>query len=112
MDAELEAAKAFKQIEKLKKKHEKEISTLNEQLAEARLPKEAIRPTYDDKLLAEEARLPNEAAIRPTYDDDDNYVMPKYDETKEPHSFNGQFDGELAKLAEPSWFSGYDRCNI
>ncbi|KAF7837065.1 kinesin-like protein KIN-12B [Senna tora] len=85
MDAEQEAAKAFRQIDKLKKKHEKEISTLNELLAEARLPKEVeIRPIYD--------------------------------ETKEPHSVNGQFynadDGDLAKLAEPSWFSGYDRCNI
>ncbi|ESW35786.1 hypothetical protein PHAVU_001G264500 [Phaseolus vulgaris] len=97
MDAEQEAAKAYKQIDKLKKKHEKEIITLNELLAEARLPKESVRPTYDDDV-----------------------VMPSYDDSKEQNSFNDQFEpfhnnaeyGELAKLAEPSWFSGYDRCNI
>ncbi|KAK7359345.1 hypothetical protein VNO77_01300 [Canavalia gladiata] len=87
MDAEQEAANAYKQIDKLKKKHEKEISTLNELLAKTYLPKEAIQPTYDD--------------------------------TKIPHNVNDQFelfcneeDSELAKLAEQSWFFGYDRCNI
>ncbi|KHN24042.1 Kinesin-like protein KIF15 [Glycine soja] len=97
MDAEQEAAKAYKQIDKLKNKHEKEIITLNELLAEARLPKESVLPTYDD-----------------------DGVMPSYDNSKEPNSVNDQFEpftnnaeyGELAKLAEPSWFSGYDRCNI
>ncbi|KAG4934658.1 hypothetical protein JHK85_049577 [Glycine max] len=94
MDAEQEAAKAYKQIDKLKNKHEKEIITLNELLAEARLPKESVLPTYDDDV-----------------------VMPSYDNSKEPNSVNDQFEpftnnaeyGELAKLAEPSWFSGYDR---
>ncbi|XP_061363751.1 kinesin-like protein KIN-12B [Gastrolobium bilobum] len=95
MDAEREATKAYKQIDKLKKKHEKEVSTLNELLAKTRLPKEAIQPTYDD------------------------FVMPTNDDTKDLVSVNDQFepfynekDGELAKLAEQSWFSGYDRCNI
>ncbi|KAJ1426704.1 P-loop containing nucleoside triphosphate hydrolase, partial [Sesbania bispinosa] len=96
MDAEQEAAKAYKQIDKLKKKHEKEINAVNELLAEARLPKESVRPTYDDDV------------VMPSYDD----------ESKEPHIVNfdpfnnNAEDGELAKLAEPSWFSGYDRCNI
>ena len=98
MDAEQEAAKAYKQIDKLKKKHEKEISALNVQLAETRA-KESIQPTYDDDV------------VMPIYDDDDS---------KEPHSVHDQFEPfvnnteecELAKLAEPSWFSGYDRCNI
>ncbi|KAK7306409.1 hypothetical protein VNO77_44348 [Canavalia gladiata] len=97
MDAEQEAAKAYKQIDKLKKKHEEEIIVLNELLAEAPLPKESVRPTYDDDV-----------------------VMPSYDDSKEPNSVNNQFEpfnnnseyGELAKLAESSWFSGYDRCNI
>ncbi|XP_061338674.1 kinesin-like protein KIN-12B [Gastrolobium bilobum] len=99
MDAEQEAAKAYKQIDKLKKKHEKEISTLNELLAETRLRKESVRPTYDNDVFM------------PSYDDDSK---------EQPHSVNEQFepfknnveDGELAKLAEPSWFSSYDRCNI
>ncbi|XP_057754148.1 kinesin-like protein KIN-12B isoform X2 [Arachis stenosperma] len=93
MDAELEATKAYKQMEKLKKKHEKEISELNIQLKEMRA-KELMRPAYDDDI-----------------------VMPIYDE---PHSssvhdlehFDNTEDGEFEKLAEPSWFSGYDRCNI
>lgn len=97
MDAEQEAEKAYKQIDKLKEEHEKEISTLNELLPETRLPKQAIGPNYDD-----------------------DFVMPRYDDDKkEPHSINYQFepfynaeDGELTKLVEPSWFSGYDRCNI
>ncbi|KHN44463.1 Kinesin-like protein KIF15 [Glycine soja] len=97
MDAEQEAAKAYKQIDKLKNKHEKEIITLNELLLEARLPKESVRPTYDDDV-----------------------VMPSYDDSKEPKSVNDQFEpftnnaeyGELAKVTESSWFSGYDRCNI
>ncbi|KAJ7979141.1 Kinesin-like protein [Quillaja saponaria] len=51
MVAEQEAAKAYKQIDKLSKKHEMEIRTLNGLLAETRLPKEAIRPTYDDDFV-------------------------------------------------------------
>lgn len=105
MDAEQEAAKAYKQIDKLKKKHEREINTFNQLLAETRLPKESIRPTYDDEV------------VMPSYDDD--VAMPSYDDLMEPHGVNDQFeplhnaeDGELAKLAEPSWFTGYDRCNI
>ncbi|TKY47795.1 Kinesin protein KIN12B [Spatholobus suberectus] len=98
MDAEQEAAKAYKQIDKLKKKHGKEIIALNELLAEART-KGSVRPTYDDDV------------VMPSYDDD----------SKEANSVNDQFEpfnnnnaeyGELAKLAESSWFSGYDRCNI
>lgn len=69
MDAEQEAAKAYKQIDKLKNKHEKEIITLNELLAEARLPKESVLPTYDDDV-----------------------VMPSYDNSKEPNSVNDQFE--------------------
>lgn len=97
MDAEQEAAKAYKQIDKLKKKHEKEIFSLNELVAEAHPQKESVPPIYDD-------------AVMPNYDD----------ESKDPLRVNDQFgpfnniaeDGELAKLAEPSWFSSYDRCNI
>ncbi|KAM1217168.1 hypothetical protein ACFX2I_013389 [Malus domestica] len=100
MEAKQEADKAYMKIEKLKKKHEKEISSLNELIAESRLPKEAIQPAYDGSNMA------------------------KYD-AGEPHSLSDQIcreefepfyngeEGELRKLAEPSlWFSGYDRCNI
>ncbi|KAJ4843238.1 hypothetical protein Tsubulata_039389 [Turnera subulata] len=100
IEAEQEAVSANQQIEKLKRKHGEEINTLNQLLAESRLPKEAIRPDYNDFGTA-------------------NYDI------GEPHSegdqqwrqefkpfYNGE--DELAQLVEPpsSWFSGYDRCNI
>ncbi|CAN8268659.1 unnamed protein product [Cochlearia groenlandica] len=51
--------------------------------------------------------------------DSDDDAMAKYDETAEPsQQWRDEFeplykkDEELSKLAEPSWFSGYDRCNI
>ncbi|KAK7319015.1 hypothetical protein RJT34_03724 [Clitoria ternatea] len=94
MDAEQEAANAYRQIDKLKKKHEMEIGTLNELVAKSHLPKESIQPNIDDLL-------------KPTHD------------TEVPHNVNNQFkqfcieeDYELEKLAEKSWFSDYDRCNI
>lgn len=96
MDAEQEAAKAYKQIDKLKKKNDKDISTHNKLLAKTRLPNEEIQPTLDDLL-----------------------VMPICDDTKVLKNVNGQFelfcneeDSELANLADQSWFSAYDTCNI
>ncbi|KAK4585605.1 hypothetical protein RGQ29_023027 [Quercus rubra] len=83
MDAEQETERAYKQIDKLKKNHEKEISALNELLANSRLHREARQqPVYDEA----------------------------FEEYACDHS--GE-DGELPKLTETSsWFSGYDRCNI
>ncbi|KAL6194131.1 hypothetical protein ACLB2K_035215 [Fragaria x ananassa] len=89
------------EIENLKKKHENEISSLNELLAQSRLPKEAIRPAYD-----------NESHVA-KYDLGEPHSLSdqRWKEEFEPF-YNGE-DGELRKLAEPSsWFSGYDRCNI
>jgi kinesin family protein 15 len=98
MDAEQEAAKAYIQIDKLKKKHEKEIVSLNELVAEARLQKESVPPVYDDVAM-------------PNYDDDSK-EPPCVSDQFEPFNNNIAEDGELAKLAEPSWFSSYDRCNM
>ncbi|KAI3996701.1 hypothetical protein MKX01_041001 [Papaver californicum] len=85
LEAEQEAEKAYRQIQKLKKKHEKEISTLNQVVAESRLPKEAIRPANNDF-------------------DTTRYDEPLYHEQEE--------NTELP--VEPFiWFSsGYDQCNI
>ncbi|MED6186534.1 TRAFAC class myosin-kinesin ATPase superfamily, variant 2 [Stylosanthes scabra] len=97
MDAEQEAVRAYKQVDKLKNKHEKEITTLQELLAEARLPKKARESASD------------------------HFVMPPCDDRKEElHGVNDQFEpfcneedsSDLAKLGEQSWFSNYDRCNI
>ncbi|GLT71035.1 hypothetical protein SLA2020_430800 [Shorea laevis] len=100
MEAEQETEKAYKQIDKLKKKHEKEINTLNELLA-SRLPREAIQPTYDDTHNAEhEAGDAHNASDQRWREEFDSF-------------YDGENDGELPKLTEPSsWFSGYDRCNI
>jgi kinesin family protein 15 len=101
MEAEQETEKAYKQIDKLKKIYEKEISTLNELLADSRLPREARQPAYDE--------TPNSK-----YDtvEPDNASDHRWKEEFEPFYTNGE-DGELPKLTEPSsWFSGYDRCNI
>ncbi|XVF37885.1 hypothetical protein REPUB_Repub20aG0049500 [Reevesia pubescens] len=101
IEAEQETERAHKEIDKLKRKHDHEISTLNELLAESRLPKEAIRPpAYDNVDIAK-------------YDAGDIHDASdqRWREEFEPF-YNGE-DGELSKLAEnSSWFSGYDRCNI
>ncbi|XVF65388.1 hypothetical protein PTKIN_Ptkin09bG0244600 [Pterospermum kingtungense] len=100
MQAEHETEKAYRQMDKLKRKHEHEISTLNELLRETRLPKEAIEPPYDNFDI-------------PKYDACENHDLSdqRWREEFEPF-YNGK-DGELSKLSEnSSWFSGYDRCNI
>lgn len=95
MDAEQEAAKAFKQIDKLKKKHEIEISTLNELIAKSPMPMEAIQPTCNDD------------AIRI---DEDTMEPPNSVNRFEPVCIEEEC--EVAKSKEQSWFSGYDKCNI
>ncbi|KAK8677065.1 hypothetical protein V6N13_142621 [Hibiscus sabdariffa] len=101
MEAEQETEKAHKKIDKLKRKHEHEISTLNGLLAESRLPKDAIPPSYD------KFDIPKYDACE-IHDASDQ----RWREEFEPF-YNGE-DGELSsKLAEnSSWFFGYDRCNI
>ncbi|KAJ6319616.1 hypothetical protein OIU78_015097 [Salix suchowensis] len=115
MEAEQEAVKANKQINKLKRKHENEISSLKELVAESRLLKEGIRPTDNDcnmpkydageplseggqqwreheneisslKEPVAESRLPKEG-IRPT---DNDCNMPKYDAGEPPLSEGDQ----------------------
>ena len=100
MQAEQETEMAHRQIDKLKRKHEHEISTLNELLSESRLPKEAIQPAYDNFDIAK-------YDASEIHDDGDQ----RWREEFKPF-YNGE-DGELSKLGEnSSWFSGYDRCNI
>lgn len=101
MDAEYEASEAYKQIDKLKREHETGISTLNQQhIAGSHNPIESLQASFNGDGTA------------------------KYDEPLEPSANAGdqqwreefepfyKKDAELSKLAEPSWFSGYDRCNI
>ncbi|EOA29734.1 hypothetical protein CARUB_v10012821mg [Capsella rubella] len=106
MDAEYEASQAYKKMDKLKRRYETEtsnheISTLNQQhIAEPQNLVESLQASFHADAMA------------------------KYDEQMEPsassgdHQWREEFepvykkDDELSKLAEPSWFSGYDRCNI
>ena len=103
MEAEQDAVKASKQINKLKRKHEEEISSLKELVAESRLPKEArITPARSD------CDMPKYDAGDPLSEADQ-----RWREAFEPFYNAEDGGGELSKLAEPStWFSGYDRCNI
>ncbi|XP_062109279.1 kinesin-like protein KIN-12B [Humulus lupulus] len=102
MDAMQEADNAYQQMDKMKRKYEKEISTLNELLADSRLPKDTTtKPAFDDDTVKYDEGEP--------CDDSNDH---KWREEFEPF-YNGEDGGELPKLAEPSsWFSGYDRCNI
>ncbi|XP_077219208.1 kinesin-like protein KIN-12B isoform X2 [Tasmannia lanceolata] len=96
--AEQEAGNAHEEIDKLKRKHQREISTLNQFLAESRLPKEALRPEYSEAEMATKYR-------------EESLSDQRWREEFEPCSHGGE--GEFSKIAEPSsWFSGYDRCNI
>ncbi|PHT39433.1 Kinesin-like protein KIN12B [Capsicum baccatum] len=97
IEAEQEANKAYKQIDKLKKKHEKEINKLNQ--------------------LLEESLHPEERSETTTYDvrEINNEGDPQHTQRREEfESFYNKEEEEedLSNLVEPSWFSGYDRCNI
>ncbi|MBA0779987.1 hypothetical protein Gotri_004145 [Gossypium trilobum] len=98
MESEQETEKAHRQIEKLKRKHEHEISSLNELLTESRLPKEGTQHTFDNVDLAKHD-------VGEFHDADSDQ---QWRQVFEPF-YNGE-DGELSKLEEnSSWFSGYDQ---
>lgn len=96
MTAEQVAEKAHQEIDELKKKHEREITTLNQLLEESHVPKEALRPACSDADMAT-----------------------KYGTGEGDQRWGDKFesfcdvDNEFSRIEEPSsWFSGYDRCNI
>ncbi|KAJ8547042.1 hypothetical protein K7X08_010628 [Anisodus acutangulus] len=100
IEAEQEVNTAYKQIDKLKKKHEKEINNLNQLLEESLLPNERSELMHDNsKTTTYDAREMNNGG--------DQSCREEFD------SFYNREEEDLAKLVEPSsWFSGYDRCNI
>ncbi|GAV58960.1 Kinesin domain-containing protein/Kinesin-related domain-containing protein [Cephalotus follicularis] len=100
MEAEQETVAAYKEIDKLKRKHEHEINTLNERLAESHLPKQTLQPAYNESDMAK-------------YNAGGTHSEGEQQWREEFEPFYKVEDGELSKLTEPSsWFSGYDRCNI
>lgn len=99
IEAEQEAKTAYKQIDKLKKKHEKEINNLNQLLKESRLPKERSEIVDNSETTTYDAREMNNGGDQLSKEEFESY-------------FNRE-EEDLSKLVEPSsWFSGYDRCNI
>ncbi|KAE8725956.1 Kinesin-like protein KIN12A [Hibiscus syriacus] len=100
VEAEHETEKACRQIDKLKRKHEHEIGSLNELLTESRLPKDAIQKTSDNVDIAKHNAVGLHAS-------DTDW---QWRQAFEP-LYNGE-DGELNHAENSSWFSGYDRCNI
>lgn len=99
-EAEQETERAYKQIEKLKKKHEKDSNTLNQFYAESPIRQEPLQPTSDDSQMVK-------------YDVGEPRTSANDHQWKE--EFEPFYNGEdsLSKLTEQSsWFSGYDRCNI
>lgn len=92
MDAEYEAAEAYRQIDKLKKKHENEINTLNQLVPQSHIHNECS--TKCDQAVEPSVNASSEQQWRDEFE-------PLYKK-----------ETEFSNLAEPSWFSGYDRCNI
>uniref|UniRef100_A0A803LZK2 Kinesin motor domain-containing protein n=1 Tax=Chenopodium quinoa TaxID=63459 RepID=A0A803LZK2_CHEQI len=127
--AEEETEKTRKQIDDLKKKHEAEIESLNQIIADSHIAKEeALQGSYHApsviKFDTEERHSIPKEALQDSYHAPSNAV--KFD-TEAQHSagderwkeefkafYDNGIDDELSsKFAEPSsWFSGYDRCNI
>ncbi|CAN4120893.1 unnamed protein product [Withania somnifera] len=101
VEAEQESNTAYKQMDKLKKKYEKEINNLKQLLEESRLPKERSKIIYDNpEPTTDDAREMNNGNEQQSREEVESF----YNRTEEE---------DLSKLAEPSsWFSGYDRCNI
>ncbi|GAB4844042.1 TRAFAC class myosin-kinesin ATPase super [Ancistrocladus abbreviatus] len=96
--AEEETGKAHKQMNKLKKKHEKEIGALNQKIADYHLSKQKSQDVH-----------PNMAK----YDVEDQHNADDQRWKQEFKQFYDGRDADLSKFGEPSsWFSGYDRCNI
>ncbi|ONK72552.1 uncharacterized protein A4U43_C04F20610 [Asparagus officinalis] len=95
--AELETEKAYQEIDKLKKNYDQQIVTLNQFLAESRLPKEALKPAISDTDATK-------------YDGGESLGDQQWREEFAPF---GQGDSEFSRGTEPySWFADYDRCNI
>ncbi|XP_060180872.1 kinesin-like protein KIN-12B isoform X1 [Lycium barbarum] len=99
IEAEQEANRAYKQIDKLKKKHEKEINNLNQLLKESRLPNRISEVIYDhSETTAYDAGEMNNGGDQQCREEIESF-------------YNREED--LSKLVEPSsWFFGHDRCNI
>lgn len=103
IEAEHETQEVYKQIDQLKRKHEEEISTFNQLLADSHLHKSVNHPVYDDE--------PETHTGGDVGETEQSACDQKWREEFESY-YNTE--EELSKFGETpsSWFSGYDRCNI
>ncbi|KAF3787603.1 Kinesin-like protein [Nymphaea thermarum] len=101
LKAEQETESARLEMDKLKKKHEREIETLKQFLAETRLPKVAVLPEKDK----------DPVSSRSVEQDHGNFGNQDWREEFEPF-YREDDESEFMRNTGPSWFSGYDRCNI
>ncbi|KAG9160579.1 hypothetical protein Leryth_023308 [Lithospermum erythrorhizon] len=100
IDLEKETDRAYKQIDELKRNHEKEINHLKQLHVDSHLPKEASALDLND------SRMTPFDADEIDNDDDQRWK-------EQSKRCTQAEEDELSKLGEPSsWFSGYDRCNI
>lgn len=94
-----ESKKAYKQIDDLKRKHEKDVCTCQVP-ANSCLPKETVGPVYHDSNMVEDDAVGLDSKADERYRDDFE-------------SFYNAEEDSTRLVEEPSsWFSGYDRCNI
>lgn len=102
IEAEHETSSAYKQIDKLKKKHEKIINNLNQLLEESRLPKQRSEVIDNSETNTYDAReMMTNGGDQLSREEFESFYNREEEEE------------DLSKLVEPSsWFSGYDRCNI
>jgi kinesin family protein 15 len=101
-------------MEKMTRKHATEVATMNQRLLEARLLKSRVCPMcqvagrvkyeFPD---ADEAILEAEAAAK------EEQTMSKPERRGHFEPFPDEYDDvDYLRMGEPSWFTGYDSCNI
>lgn len=93
-----ESKKAYKQIDHLKRKHEKDVC-ICQLPANSCLPKETVGPVYHDSNVVEDDAVRLDSKADERYRDDFE-------------SYNAEEDSPRLVEEPSSWFSGYDRCNI
>lgn len=98
IEAEHEAGRAYKQLDQLRRKHEEEVTGLNQIHAEPHVPISAKTVYIDSKSASPNGR---------------DKILVISDGGKNLNPIITIQTRKLSKFGEPSsWFFGYDRCNI
>ncbi|GLJ26808.1 hypothetical protein SUGI_0523170 [Cryptomeria japonica] len=103
-----------REMDKLNRKHATEMAKLNQRLMESRLLKSSVCPMCQvaDRVKfqfppADESILDAEAAAK----EEQTTSKPEHggDYGPFPHAYE---DTDYLRVGEPSWYTGYDRCNL